>query len=400
MVLLPNHLSANAFILFGLLLLVGLLAGGLARRTNFLPSITGFMIVGFLIGPGGLGILNETLLSSASFLVDIALALILFDLGRQLEIRPLLTDRGLLYTSFAEMGGAFVLVGAGLILYGIPVLPALMAAAMGVSGSPAIVVMVIREFRARGKITTTTLNLLAMNNVGAFLLYTALLPIAFHAQDGSLQDIILSPLYLVFVSLAVTAVVGLAALLLVRVLRDQPHVEFAIVIGVLMLAVGMTKAFGGSELLSAMCCGILVANIKLLDRLRTADLGVAAEAFFIILFVIAGARLHFEAVKIAAPAAVLFIVLRMLGKCGGIFALRGMNGLSRGEIVQLGAMLTPMAGLAIGLSQKTEIIFPALGLSVIPLMFSAVAILETMGPALSEWALRRAGEIGKEPLRH
>ena len=55
MTLLPTSFDTNAFVLFGLLLLIGLMAGGLARRTNFLPSITGFMIVGFLIGPGGIG---------------------------------------------------------------------------------------------------------------------------------------------------------------------------------------------------------------------------------------------------------------------------------------------------------------------------------------------------------
>ena len=72
---------------FGLLLLIGSLGGYLAHRISWLPSITGFMGVGFLVGPSVLGLLDYNTLKDARILIDIALALILYRLGSSLDLR-------------------------------------------------------------------------------------------------------------------------------------------------------------------------------------------------------------------------------------------------------------------------------------------------------------------------
>jgi len=64
-----------------LLLLFGTLGGLLAARVGWLQTITGFMALGLLLGPSGLGLLSPEALSGAKGLVDIALGLILFKLG-------------------------------------------------------------------------------------------------------------------------------------------------------------------------------------------------------------------------------------------------------------------------------------------------------------------------------
>ena len=43
--------AANAFLIFGLLLLAGLAGGRLAATTRVLPAITGYIATGFLLGP-------------------------------------------------------------------------------------------------------------------------------------------------------------------------------------------------------------------------------------------------------------------------------------------------------------------------------------------------------------
>jgi len=52
-----------------------------------------------------------------------------------------------------------------------------------------------------------------------------------------------------------------------------------------------------------------------------------------------------------------------------------------------------MAGLAIGLSQMMSELYPQFGRELQTLVLASVAILETIGPIATEFALRRAGEV-------
>ena len=68
----------NTLFFFGFLLFCGALGGFLAHRVSWLPSITGFMLVGLIAGPNVLGIFDAESLAQARIVVDIALALILY----------------------------------------------------------------------------------------------------------------------------------------------------------------------------------------------------------------------------------------------------------------------------------------------------------------------------------
>lgn len=79
---LPHGLpQMNVLLIFGVLLAFGTLGGLLAARVRWLPTITGFMALGLVVGPSGIGLLSKESLDSARVLVDIALGLILFQLG-------------------------------------------------------------------------------------------------------------------------------------------------------------------------------------------------------------------------------------------------------------------------------------------------------------------------------
>jgi NhaP-type Na+/H+ or K+/H+ antiporter len=112
-------LEANHFILFGVILLLGLVGGEVARRTGFLPRITGFIAIGFLMGPGASGILTPQMLDQAGIFVDIALGLILFQLGYQLRFREAARDRALLLQALLEGGLSFTLIYLALAYLGV-----------------------------------------------------------------------------------------------------------------------------------------------------------------------------------------------------------------------------------------------------------------------------------------
>src|SRR3990172_10020721 len=103
-------LDMTPLLVFGLMLIIGVIGGYAAHRLSWLPSITGFMAVGFLFGPSGIGLLSYETMAGSQILIDIALALILYHLGLSLDIKLLWRSPGLLLTSLLESTATFVLV--------------------------------------------------------------------------------------------------------------------------------------------------------------------------------------------------------------------------------------------------------------------------------------------------
>ncbi|MBI3067609.1 MAG: cation:proton antiporter [Betaproteobacteria bacterium] len=139
--------QANTLVLFGVLLLAGYCGGELVRRVLSLPRITGYVLVGLALGVSGLAVLDEKLLREAQAFVDIGLGLILFELGRRLDFDWLRRDRWLLATSVAEIALSFGCMYFALTYFGIAPLYAAVAAAIGVSTSPAVVMRVAQELK-------------------------------------------------------------------------------------------------------------------------------------------------------------------------------------------------------------------------------------------------------------
>ena len=70
----------NSVQLFGFVLLGGLAAGELSRRTLALPRTTGYVLFGLLVGQSGLSWITPLHIESAQLFIDLALGLILFKL--------------------------------------------------------------------------------------------------------------------------------------------------------------------------------------------------------------------------------------------------------------------------------------------------------------------------------
>ena len=113
----------------------------------------------------------------------------------------------------------------------------------------------------------------------------------------------------------------------------------------------------------------------------------------ILLFVIAGTKLHFDELLHVGGLAIAFVLLRVAAKMLGCMLMAKRNGLTNKEAALSGLMLTPMAGLAIGLVQSTYNLYPEFSGQLTALILAAVAILETLGPIATEYALKQSGEV-------
>lgn len=385
-------LQINAMLVFGILILVGLLGGYLAAKTRFLPRITGFIAIGLLMGPSGLGLFGDEVLDFAKYFVEIALGLILFQMGRLLDIRQALQERPLIGASLLESALSFGLVFMALSWLGLDSLHAALVGAIGISSSPAVVMLVVRELGAKGPMTERALMLVAINNILAFLVFTSLLPLLHYSQAADWNTILLQPAYRLLSSLALAWLLARLLLFLAARFGRDEGVQFALVLGTVVGAVGLAVMVKASFLLTLLSLGVLSHNLDRKQVLEKLDLGHVTEIFFVILFVVSGARLHIDDLALAGWAAVAFVLARFAGKSLGVMVL-APTVLPRQKAALMGLMLLPMAGMAIGLTQSAANLYPEFAKTLSAIILGAISILETIGPIATEFALKRSGEV-------
>ena len=95
---------------FAILLAAGLAVSYLGKSLK-LPSVTGYILAGLLLGPSGLGLISEDLAGQRlNHFTEIALMLIAFGIGEHLEIKKLRKSAQIVgVTGFCESGLAFTL---------------------------------------------------------------------------------------------------------------------------------------------------------------------------------------------------------------------------------------------------------------------------------------------------
>ena len=375
-----------------MLLFCGSIGGFLAHRLSWLPSITGFMLVGFLVGPSVMGLVSYDELSESRIVVDVSLGLILYRLGLSLDIKQLVRDKSLLFTSLVECVLTFAAVYYGLAWIGVVGLPAAVIAAVAISSSPSVLIHVAHELGASGPVTDRAQSLVALNNVIAFMVFAALLPGLYAEGNAPLETVIGAPLYSFLGSAALGGVAGVVLHYTARKFKSATQYHLALVIGAVMFTLGASMMLNLSPLFAPLVLGVVVRGIERKDLISGMEFGSAFELFFIALFVYAGANLHIAEMIQYAPAAGIFVLGRAAAKWFGVGTTSLMFRLPVRQSTTTGLLLLPMAGLAIGLVNTTVTLFPQHGAVVSSIVLAAVAVMETLGPPIAARALRLSGD--------
>ena len=384
---------ANNLFWIGALLAVGVACGEAVRRFLRLPRITGYAAAGLALGPGGLGLIDKPVLEDLGVFADVAIGLVLFELGQRLDLAWLRRTPALALMGVAESVGAAVLVFFTLHYYfDLVPLAAGVAAAIAVSTSPAVLMRVAADLRAEGQVTERALIVTAINGVLAFLALTVLIPWLHFEYRGGWLTMVTHPLYLLGGSAALAVAAGWLTLRLAGLIGKSPERQFIAVIAMVVMTVGIAIAFKLSVLLALLGMGALVRNADREHHLVVVDSGNAGQLFYVCLFVITGASLDLALLATAGAAGLAFVLVRFAGKAVGVLALAPLVGLEWRKGVLLATALVPMSGLAVVLVHQTAVLYPEIRASVAPVVLAAVVMLELAGPVATQFALRRAGE--------
>lgn len=389
----PFHFSG--IVLFGVLLLAGFCAGELLQRFLRLPKVTGYVLLGVLVGPSVLNWFDQFFITQSRVFMDIALGILLFEVGRYLDLTWYKRNPWVVVSGIAAGLLAFVFVFGMLLLLNVETIVAAVVASIAMSTSPSVVLMVVRDLKAEGQVMERAMSVVAINSIMAFLAVTILWPGLHLKHSVSLLSALAHPLYLLSGSLLIGIAGGYLLMGLTRLVGPRQGRQFVVIVGVILLAVGVAQVMKLSVLISMLMLGAVTRNMDRIN-LREVDLLGTGRLFIIVLFVVVGASLHVETLATSGLIALVLIVARFCGKAIALTALASTSGIPWQKALWLSVALLPLSGSAIVLTQDVAALYPEIGTQLTQIVFATVAILELVGPIAVQVALRMTNEAMPE----
>ncbi len=376
----------------GMVILLGLLGGKLSHKAR-VPRVTGYMLVGLLFGPSVLNLITAETLTDIQIINDIALGLILFAIGGEVELEHLRSlGRSVIYIALAESFGAFTLVFLITLAITSDLRLAMLLGSVSIATAPGVTLLVIREYRTRGPLTDTLLAVVAINNIICLVVFRI-----FYASSALLDGVAVSDVMMaigkeLLGSIVIGAVIGAVITYWEQKIDDLSELLLVIIAG-LLLGIGAAKTLGISYLMVCLIIGAVTNSLSMMHRLVYAELRQTEMPFYIAFFVLSGASLHLESLATLGVLGLVYLVVRPIGKFAGSYTAARMSGADLNVRNNLGMTLIPQAGVAIGMVLTVMESNPELGQIMGTIVFSSVIVYEGIGPFLTRLALARSGEV-------
>ncbi|MGA1870102.1 MAG: cation:proton antiporter [bacterium] len=407
------NLRINPLLAVGLLIIIGYFGGMAARKVKF-PRISGYIVIGMLLGTSFLNIIPQELIHGGlNIITDITLGIIAYLVGGSLSASSLKRVRkDIAWISLFEALGAWIFVTIILVLMGPffislniknPVfmrtyLPmGLILGAVSLATAPAATLAIIREYKAKGPLTTTLLGVVILDDAYAIICAAIALSIAEACVNGlaglSYYQMIKQPLVEIVGSIGVGLLFGVGLRGMSRLPKSKQAL-LSVVFGMIMLSIGVASMLALSSLLVNMVMGIYIANRKEYNREVFVVIDDIEDVIFAAFFTLAGAHLDLSVMKLAWSLALLIIIGRFSGKLVGSRIGASISGAPEKVQKYLGFGLLPKAGVTLGLiilaSQNPT--FASFSDVMVNGVLGSVVINELIAPPLVKYALFKAGE--------
>ena len=390
----------------GILIAFSFLASKLFQYLG-IPQVVGFIVAGVFLGTSFLNVIPLELSNELTFISEIALGLIGFDMGGHLRFSQLRKmGRSILFILLFESLGTFALVSAGIYALTQSLHTALIFGALSSATAPAATVDVLAEYDAEGPLTTSILAVVGLDDAMSLLLFSIAVAGAEAVLTGAQS---LSPLQIIeypIFEIGGSILLGLAAGLLLNTIMGRMkglHDSMAISVGFVFLAVGLSQTFGLSLILTSMVMGLTVVNRSPEHGKRIRfTIEQAGPVIYVLFFTLVGARFQLALIPTMGVLGIAYVLLRSFGKFAGAWLGGTIGGAEPAVRDNLGLALLSQAGVAIGLALDCECRFAelgpegqALGSLVLGVITATTFIVQIIGPIGVKLAVQRAGEIGK-----
>ncbi len=383
-----------------------------------LPSVTAYLIAGVLIGPycigalhiEGLGFTTMDEVSVLSLVSQVALGFIAFSIGNEFRLSDLKKIGkqafviGIFQALVATLFVDLALLAVHLMMpEKLTLAQTLTLGAIATATAPAATLMVVRQYKAKGPLTSLLLPIVALDDAVGLVVFAVSFGIAKTLVSGTVDliSILVNPLVEIVCSLLLGAFMGWLLTQLEKMFNSNTNrlnmtiafVFMTVALSMMSFNIGPVHV-GFSSLLVCMMLGTVFCNICPLSH----DLMGAADKWtsplFALFFVISGAELELSVFTDIAIVGigVIYIIFRCLGKYTGTFASAKATKCEPQICKYLGITLFPQAGVALGMC-TTAMQLGTEGNLIRNITLFAVLVYEIVGPLLTKMALTAAGDI-------
>ena len=387
----------NIYLKLGFLLSFSLVGARIARKFN-LPNVTGYLIGGLFLGPSFLNIISSGDSGLVSFVNEMALAAIAFNIGGEFLLKNFKKlGKEIFIITFAEVFGVVLVVF--IVMFGLfrqDFVFSLIVASMSAATAPAGTLMVIQQFRAKGPLTDTILPITALDDALGIMVFGLALSVAkIVSGDGTTVSVMmfLAPFLEIILSLILGSALGFV---LSRISAKTKNKEELLALSLIFVLVstGLSHVLNLSPLLSGMAMGAVHVNLHHNPSRVFSTLNQYTTPLNILFFALAGASLDLKILSKIGLLGLGYVAARFIGKVAGATAGAKIAKSDPNIVKYLGLALLPQGGISIGLSMIVAQELPQVAANVVSLILFSVLVFEIMGPILAKYAITKAGEVG------
>ena len=394
-----------ATVQWSILLAVAAVAGHLVQRLAGLPKVIGYSLVGALAGFAGFSGAIWPLGGIGLFLLELGVAVVLFEAGGRIPLRWFRHNPMVLVQSLLESGLTLVAVYWAMHWMGVRDAVALPLAMLAMAASPAVLARVLIDTRASGPVSERAMVLSTLSTLYALSLCSAGAGMISRGEQGLSSIALGTSFYPVLVVLGLSVVVALVLALVLRtalrVMSPTSENTAILLLAVIAASAALAANFGGSAPLAALLGGMLLKQLNPRPWSWPRQMGTASSMLTMLMFVlvsVVAAQADWGG-PVAALVAIL-VVVRVLAKIIGV-ALGNMgSGASYKQALWVGCAMSPMSSVPLLLVSTFIVASPQLGAQIASIALPVILLMEILGAVLAALAITRAGESSRPPKLH
>ena len=384
---------------WSILLAVAALTGHLVQRYAGIPKVVGYSMVGAFAGLAGFNGAVWPLQGTGLFLLELGVAVVLFEAGGRIPLRWFRHNPMVLVQSLAESALTFMAVYWTLTFFGMREIVAEPLALLAMAASPAVLSRVIMDTRASGPVTERAMVLSTLSTLYALTFCSARAGMM-NAADLSLTDTLYPVAVVLGLSVAVGAGLALALRSALRVMSPTSENTAILLLALIAAGAALAAHFGGSAPLAALLGGMLLKQLNPRPWSWPRQMGTASAMLTMLMFVlvsVVAARADWSGP--VAGMVFALVAVRALAKITGVALGNVGSGASWKQALWVGCAMSPMSSVTLLLVSQFVTASGSIGPRIASIALPAILLMEVLGAILATFAIYRAGENSR-PWTH
>ncbi len=383
-----------------------------------LPLISGLIFTGVLVGPYLLKIISHDSLHQLTFMLDVSLAFIAMAAGNELHLEELQNSlRSIKFNTFFQLLMTFIVSASGIYLLSdfIPFMKDMdanvkfaISALLGtifIARSPSSAIAIIKEMRAKGPFTSTSIGVIVLIDVLVVILFAIVFALSQSIIDHISVDVML--LIIIILELLAAAVLAFIMAKIMGFVFSIKIPQFVKTFIILALGYSsfiisedilkISHYYWGKDFFIEPILIVLLASFYITNytknKLEFSNiLHKNGTWIYVVFFTLTGATLKLNLfVEVWDIALVLFgirIIGLILGSVfGGLTAKNPLKHIKYGWLPYL-----TQAGIGIGLATEISEKYIEWGNDAFTIIIAVIVLSQIVGPPLFKLAILKVGE--------